>query len=44
MFIKKKKSWEIPSSEITPEHIYLSRRQFMTGVAALTCHGPSDCL
>ncbi len=36
MFIKKKKSWEIPSSEITPEHIYLSRRQFMTGVAALS--------
>lgn len=36
MLIKKKKSWEIPSSEITPEHVYLSRRQFMTGAAALT--------
>lgn len=35
MLIKKKKSWEIPSSEITPEHLYLSRRQFMTGAAAL---------
>lgn len=36
MLIKKKKSWEIPSSEITPHHLYLSRRQFMTGAAALT--------
>lgn len=36
MLIKKKKPWEIPSSEITPEHVYLSRRQFMTGAAALT--------
>ena len=36
MLIKKKKSWEVPSSEITPHHIYLSRRQFMTGAAALS--------
>lgn len=35
MFIKKRTGYEIPSSEITPEHIYLSRRQFMTGAAAL---------
>ena len=27
---------KIPSSEITPEHIYLSRRKFMRGVGALT--------
>ncbi len=26
---------KIPSSEITPEHIYLSRRKFMTGIGAL---------
>lgn len=26
---------KIPSSEITPEHIYLSRRRFMVGVGAL---------
>ncbi|RME99715.1 MAG: protein-methionine-sulfoxide reductase catalytic subunit MsrP [Chloroflexi bacterium] len=26
---------KIPSSEITPEHIYLSRRKFMTGAGAL---------
>jgi sulfoxide reductase catalytic subunit YedY len=36
MFIKKRTGIEIPSSEITPQHIYLSRRKFMTGVAALT--------
>jgi sulfoxide reductase catalytic subunit YedY len=35
MLIKKQTGYEIPSSEITPEHIYLSRRQFMTGAAAL---------
>jgi methionine sulfoxide reductase catalytic subunit len=40
----------IPSSEITPEHVYLSRRQFMRGAAALAasalalaaCASPSD--
>ena len=36
MFIKKKKSWEIPASEVTPEPLFLSRRQFMTGAAALS--------
>ena len=35
MLIKKRSGIEIPSSEITPRHVYLSRRQFMTG-AALT--------
>ena len=34
MHIKKKKGYEIPSSEITPEHVYLSRRQFMKGASA----------
>ena len=36
MLIQKKKNNAIPSSEITPKHIYLSRRDFMTGAAALT--------
>ena len=36
MLIKKRTGKEIPSSEITPEHLYLSRRTFMTGAAALT--------
>lgn len=34
MHIKKKTGYEIPSSEITPEHVYLSRRQFMKGASA----------
>jgi methionine sulfoxide reductase catalytic subunit len=34
MLIKKKKGYELPSSEITPEHVYLSRRQFMQGAGA----------
>ncbi len=35
MLIKKRTGIEIPSSEITPRHIYLSRRKFMKGAAAL---------
>jgi sulfoxide reductase catalytic subunit YedY len=35
MLIKKRTGYEIPSSEITPEHLYLSRRAFMTGAAAV---------
>lgn len=34
MLIKKRKGYEIASSEITPKHIYLSRRNFMKGAAA----------
>ncbi len=36
MLIKKRTGYEIPSSEITPEHLFLNRRQFMKGTAALT--------
>lgn len=36
MLIKKRNAYDIPSSEITPEHIFLSRRQFMKGAAALS--------
>lgn len=35
MLIKKRKGYEIPSSEITPEHLFLNRRQFMKGAAAV---------
>ena len=35
MLIKKATGIEIPASEITPKEIYLSRRTFMTGAAAL---------
>lgn len=33
MLIKKRTASDIPSSEITPESLYLSRRQFITGAA-----------
>ena len=36
MLIKKRTGIEIPSSEITPESIYLSRRRFMRGAALST--------
>ena len=35
MLIKRQKRNEIPSSEITPEHLYLSRRTFMKGATAV---------
>jgi sulfoxide reductase catalytic subunit YedY len=35
MLIKKRNETDIPSSEITPEHIYMSRRTFMTGAATV---------
>ena len=35
MLIKKHTGWEIPSSEITPHHLYLSRRRFIQGAAAV---------
>ncbi|MGB5058233.1 MAG: twin-arginine translocation signal domain-containing protein, partial [Candidatus Promineifilaceae bacterium] len=31
MLIKKRTGYEIPSSEITPEQVYLNRRSFMKG-------------
>ncbi len=35
MLIKKRTGLEIPSSEITPHHLYLSRRTFIRGAAAV---------
>ena len=46
MLIKKRTGYEIPSSEITPEQVYLNRRSFMKGAtlaaagALLTACGP----
>lgn len=34
MWFRFKKKYEVPSSEITPHHVYLARRQFMKGVGA----------
>ncbi|MFV8572638.1 protein-methionine-sulfoxide reductase catalytic subunit MsrP [Marinobacter sp. SBS5] len=34
MHIKKRPSWAISESEVTPESVYLNRRKFMSGVAA----------
>lgn len=49
MLIKKRTGREIPSSEITPQSVYLSRRQFMSGAAAVAaaatlvaCGAPAD--
>ena len=35
MFIKKRPSWALPHSEVTPESVYLNRRQFMSGTLAV---------
>jgi len=44
MFIKCRKGWEIPESEVTPEHIFLNRRQVLgaaAGTAILLSARPS---
>ena len=35
MLIKKRKSWEISENEVTDQHKYLSRRNFMRGAGAI---------
>ncbi|MFN3688329.1 protein-methionine-sulfoxide reductase catalytic subunit MsrP [Salinarimonas sp.] len=35
MFIKRKRGWEIPESEATPESVFLNRRTLMAGAAGL---------
>src|SRR5690349_16816878 len=43
MLIRRKTAWDLPSSEITPEHIALNRRAFMAsaGAAAFAFAGPA---
>ena len=35
MLIRHRRSWEIPERDATPEHLFLSRRSFVAGSAAL---------
>jgi len=35
MLIRNKRGWEIPESQATPEHVFLSRRSFMAGAGGL---------
>jgi sulfoxide reductase catalytic subunit YedY len=35
MHIHKIRGWEMPSSRITPEHVFFNRRQFMAGAGAI---------
>lgn len=39
MLIKIPKGWEIPEREATPEHVYLNRRQILTGMGFLGMEG-----
>jgi methionine sulfoxide reductase catalytic subunit len=34
MLIRRRKGWEIPESSVTPEHVFLNRRQHLVGMAA----------
>ena len=34
MLIKRKRGWEIPESQVTPENIFLNRRRFLAGAGA----------
>lgn len=35
MLIRQRRSWQLPESLVTPEHMFLNRRAFMGGAAAL---------
>lgn len=35
MYVKRRRGWEIPESQATPEHVYLSRREMMGAGAML---------
>ncbi len=42
MFIKRRKGWEIPESQVTPEHLFFNRRQVLgaaAGAATLLASG-----
>lgn len=39
MFIRRRKSWEIPEAQATPEAVYLNRRQLMAAGAGLIAAG-----
>ncbi|MBC8036992.1 MAG: protein-methionine-sulfoxide reductase catalytic subunit MsrP [Rhizobiales bacterium] len=44
MFITRRKGWEIPESKVTPEHLFINRRQVLGaagGAAALLAAGPA---
>jgi methionine sulfoxide reductase catalytic subunit len=34
MHVIRRRGWEIPESQATPEHIFLNRRKLLTGAAA----------
>ena len=45
MLIKRKKGWEIPESQATPEAVFRDRRRFLTaGVAGVTAIGGASYL
>jgi sulfoxide reductase catalytic subunit YedY len=39
MHVIRRRGWEIPESQATPEHVFLNRRTFMTGTAAIAASG-----
>lgn len=39
MLIRNRRTWDIPEREATPEHIFLDRRAFMAGSAAVAATG-----
>lgn len=44
MLIRRRPGWELPESRVTPEHVFLNRRQFLgaaAGAAALVAFSPA---
>lgn len=39
MYIKRRRPWEIPEREVTPEHFFLNRRRFLESIGAMGMAG-----
>ena len=46
MLVIRRRGWEIPESQATPEHVFLTRRAFISGAASMAAAGalPSQAL
>ena len=44
MFIRRRKGWEIPERQATPEAVWLDRRQVLAGAGALAVSGATRAL
>ncbi len=40
MNVIRRRGWEIPESQVTPEHVFFNRRTFLAGAASIAAMSP----